>query len=334
MFSAHNSRLKGQDRAQSFESVPVAAGLEYVTVPHSEEIEPGVIDLDAIGTDIDGDAYYLEDIQPAGESGGIKPGLDETEGLKTGVSGQGAAEPAGDDEMELSILTFNIHSAIDSEGKARLESIIDEIKETGAAIIGLQEVERMMPRSGFKDQAKAIAEALGYNYVYGGNINVLGVQYGNAFLSKYPIIENSNHKLPRELMEPRGILDVTIDIMNNPYHVFVTHLGLNANERNKQVEAINSLLADKEGPVILMGDFNNQGNSEEMLKLDSRMVDSALALEKGDMNTYSFNSDEPNVRVDRIYASEDIELKDHVVLPSEVSDHRRVITKILQKIVQ
>jgi len=192
----------------------------------------------------------------------------------------------------------------------------------------------MMPRSGFKDQAKAIAEALGYNYVYGSNINVLGVQYGNAFLSKYPIIEKNNHRLPRELMEPRGVLGVTIDIMNNPFHVFVTHLGLNASEREKQVTAINDMLAEKEGPVILMGDFNNQGDSEEMLKLDSRMVDSALALGKNDLNTYSFHSEESNVRVDRIYTSEDIELKDHEVLPSKVSDHRRVITRILQKIIR
>jgi hypothetical protein len=99
-----------------------------------------------------------------------------------------AIKPPTDEARPLTLLTFNIRSANDKNGSIKLEEIVEEIRETDAHIIGLQEVERMMPRSGYRDQARLVAEELGYHYYYGGNINIFGVQYGNALLSKYPIL--------------------------------------------------------------------------------------------------------------------------------------------------
>ncbi|HHY82173.1 MAG TPA: hypothetical protein GX505_05770 [Clostridiales bacterium] len=241
-------------------------------------------------------------------------------------------ESTEDEEQVLTLLTFNIHSANNADGSIQLEQIIEEIKETGAQIIGLQEVERMMPRSGYQDQAKVIAEKLGYYYYYGGNINILGVQYGNAFLSKYPILEASNHKLPREMIEPRGLIEALIDVEGVPYHIYVTHLGLDPEERRKQVIYINDLISRKEGRVLLLGDFNNRPNSREMENLDSRMVDSAAALGYNDEYTYSNWDNLSKVRIDRIYASDNIKLKSHRVMPSLISDHKRVLTQIVHEI--
>ncbi len=236
------------------------------------------------------------------------------------------------DKIEITILTFNIRSGNDADGKQALDSIIEEVRETGAHIIGLQEVERRMPRSGFVDQAKAIAEALGFYFYYGSNINVLGVQYGNAFISKYPIVEIKNHRLPRELMEPRGVIEATVDVDGSSLHVFVTHLGLHDRERDKQMETLHGMLSEKEGPMILMGDFNNLPGSMDMAQHNMRLIDSATAMEMEDAYTYAYYSDAPNVRIDRIYTSEDIEIIDHAVRPSKTSDHLRVVTKIFQKI--
>jgi len=236
------------------------------------------------------------------------------------------------EEKILTLLTFNMRSANNQEGSVDLEQIILEIRETGAQIIGLQEVERMMPRSGYKDQARIIAEELDYYYYYGGNINILGVQYGNAFLSKYPILEAKNHKLPKELLEPRGLIEALIDVEGTPYHVYVTHLGLNAQERDRQISYISKFVADKEENVILMGDFNNRPDSPEMDNLDGRMVDSAAQLGLDGQYTYSYRNDSPNVRIDRIYTMDNIVLKGHESKVSAVSDHNRVITQILHKV--
>jgi endonuclease/exonuclease/phosphatase family metal-dependent hydrolase len=269
-------------------------------------------------------ALALKDPNASTETVEVEPGR-----IMMDSSSTAPEEP---EEEILTLLTFNIHSANNSEGAVALEQIIEEIKETGAQIIGLQEVERMMPRSGYKDQAKVIAEALGYHYYYGSNINILGVQYGNAFLSKYPIVSVGNHKLPKELLEPRGLIEAMIDVGGTPYHVFVTHLGLSADERIKQVSYLNERISMKEGNVLLMGDFNNKPGSPEMDGLDPRMTDSAAALGLEDQFTYSLYTETPNVRIDRIYTSDNIELKGHESKPSAVSDHLRVITQIVHKV--
>ena len=228
----------------------------------------------------------------------------------------------------LSILSFNIRSGNDADGNHALNSIMEEIRETGADIIGLQEVERMMPRSGFVDQAKTIAEALGYHFFYGGNLNVLGVQYGNALLSRFPIVAAQNHRLPRVLLEPRGIIEAAVDVQGSPVHVYITHLGLNARERIRQLAAINELVAQQKGPLILMGDFNNLPDSGEKVELDPRLVDTAAALGLHNAHTFAFYSNAPDVRIDRIYVSDDMVPLSHEVLPTRTSDHMRVLSKV------
>jgi endonuclease/exonuclease/phosphatase family metal-dependent hydrolase len=243
-----------------------------------------------------------------------------------------AIKPPTDEARPLTLLTFNIRSANDKNGSVKLEEIVEEIRETDAHIIGLQEVERMMPRSGYRDQARLVAEELGYHYYYGGNINIFGVQYGNALLSKYPILAASNHKLPKEKLEPRGMIEADIDADGSLLHVFVTHLGLSSLERSKQVRYINGILSQRKGNILLLGDFNNHPDSEEMSTLDDRLTDSAAALNQLDQFTFAWKSTTPNVRLDRIYASDNITLKHHRVQPSAVSDHMLVLTQILVNI--
>lgn len=243
-----------------------------------------------------------------------------------------AIKPPTDEARPLTLLTFNIRSANDKNGSIKLEEIVEEIRETDAHIIGLQEVERMMPRSGYRDQARLVAEELGYHYYYGGNINIFGVQYGNALLSKYPILAANNHKLPREKLEPRGMIEADIDADGSLLHVFVTHLGLSSLERSKQVRYINGILSQRKGNILLLGDFNNHPDSEEMSTLDDRLTDSAAALNQLDQFTFAWKSTTPNVRLDRIYASDNITLKHHRVQPSAVSDHMLVLTQILVNI--
>jgi endonuclease/exonuclease/phosphatase family metal-dependent hydrolase len=243
-----------------------------------------------------------------------------------------AIKPPTDEARPLTLLTFNIRSANDKNGSVKLEEIVEEIRETDAHIIGLQEVERMMPRSGYRDQARLVAEELGYHYYYGGNINIFGVQYGNALLSKYPILAANNHKLPREKLEPRGMIEADIDADGSLLHVFVTHLGLSSLERSKQVRYINGILSQRKGNILLLGDFNNHPDSEEMSTLDDRLTDSAAALNQLDQFTFAWKSTTPNVRLDRIYASDNITLKHHRVQPSAVSDHMLVLTQILVNI--
>lgn len=226
---------------------------------------------------------------------------------------------------ELIIMTFNICHGVNQQNKESLDLIIESIRKTQAQIIGLQEVDRFMPRSGFKDQAKEIADALGYYYVYGETINILGVKYGNAIISQFPILEHENIGLPGSSVEVRGLLGAKIDVEGSLYQVYTTHLGLNAKDRKQQIQAINLSIEGIKEPLILMGDFNGEPFNEEMAQLSPMIVDMAMETQKENVYTYAFYSDFPNTRIDRIYVSRDIEIIDHFVLESKASDHSMVL---------
>ncbi len=276
----------------------VAAAIEVTSHVQTAQVQPGIIPME--------------------------PTLQQTPNSRSLTE----AETHKQNAEKLTLMTFNIRSANNENGSVELEKIIEEIREAEADIIGLQEVERMMPRSDYKDQIRIIAEELDYHYYYGGNINILGVQYGNALLSKYPIQNASNHRLPKEKLEPRGMIEADINIDGSLWHVYVTHLGLDSKERNKQIKYINQVITQKSKNILLMGDFNNHPDSLEMKILDECMIDSAVALNCFDHYTFAWKDEIPNVRIDRIYTSENIGILNHEVKPSTVSDHMRVVTQI------
>ena len=226
---------------------------------------------------------------------------------------------------KLIIMTFNIHHGVNKVGQESLDLIIEAISDTQAHIIALQEVDKFMPRSGFKDQAKEIANALGYYYVYGETINVLGIKYGNAIISRFPILEYENKKLPGDSIEGRGLLGAKINVEGSLFQVYTTHLGLSARDREKQIKSINASIEQLTTPFILMGDFNCEPFSQEITELSSILTDIAIKTQKDDLYTYAFYSDVPNTRVDRIYVSPHIDVIDYYVINSAISDHSMVL---------
>lgn len=235
------------------------------------------------------------------------------------------------DDKGILLLSFNIRHGVDHKGRESLRSIIEEIKGSKAHIIALQEVDYYMPRSRFKNQAREIASALGFHYVYGETINVLGIKYGNAIISAYPIIEHQNIRLYSSSLEKRAILKAKVSIEGDIYHILNVHLGLKREERQRQIEEINGIVENLKGNVILMGDFNEQAYSLDGQSISDRLVDTAIIKQKEYLNTYAFYSDTPNTRIDRIYVSKDIEVIDHFVVPSKTSDHSMVFALISHK---
>jgi endonuclease/exonuclease/phosphatase family metal-dependent hydrolase len=322
--------LANKDHGQESETVVILTSL---SMKSEEEVLDTVLEQDSIDElqDIRNEQEKL-DVQDTKDTKDTKDTNDAQDSSNQQELSEEQDSQVTQEEKILTLLTFNIHSANDQDGEVALEQIIEEIRETDAQLVGLQEVEHNMPRSNYQDQARLIAEALGYHYYYGENINILGVQYGNALLSRFPIINAENHKLPKKMLEPRGLIEALVDVDGIPYYVYVTHLGLNPVERKLQIQYINEKLTQRDGHSLILGDFNNNPDSEEMQPLNLLMVDSAVALNKSNQYTFPNWKDAPDKRIDRIYVSPQIELKNYEVMPSAVSDHRRVITQIVSKI--
>jgi endonuclease/exonuclease/phosphatase family metal-dependent hydrolase len=82
--------------------------------------------------------------------------------------------------------------------------------------------------------------------------------YGNAILSRLPVVGSLRCDLSRNGREPRGCLRVDVGVGDTTLHVFNCHFGLGFRERRDQVALLSGFLkaADCEGPRLVVGDFN------------------------------------------------------------------------------
>ena len=135
--------------------------------------------------------------------------------------------------MPLRVASFNIHHGAGIDGLLDLGRTAEVIRSTGAAVVGLQEVDRHLSvRSGWVDQAGWLAERLGMEVVDGANIDLDPEdpaaprrRYGNAVLSAHPIRAWRNIPLPgSDGAEPRGLLHVLVSVDGADVTVAATHL--------------------------------------------------------------------------------------------------------------
>jgi endonuclease/exonuclease/phosphatase family metal-dependent hydrolase len=82
--------------------------------------------------------------------------------------------------------------------------------------------------------------------------------FGNALLTRHPILEVHRLDLSMERREPRGALAATLDVGGTPVHVLAAHLGLRIHERRFQVRQILEYLDSvKDTLFVVLGDFND-----------------------------------------------------------------------------
>ena len=174
----------------------------------------------------------------------------------------------------LRVGTYNIkHCAdvSDSDGKAGTDAdetavkvIADDILALDLDIVGLQEVDQNVPRSGEIDTMGLLSEYTGYKYYYYMEAVVwpgtTDVTAGSGILSKYPI--NMDTAKTIELSrgnswdQVRKLGCLEIDVEGTTVHFFNTHLTpLDIDMRTTEFQKIAEQVTDKE-IAILTGDFN------------------------------------------------------------------------------
>ncbi|MCJ8008503.1 endonuclease/exonuclease/phosphatase family protein [Lederbergia wuyishanensis] len=235
----------------------------------------------------------------------------------------------------MKIMSFNIHHGRGLDEILSLKRIAEIIRETDATVVGLQEVDRHFgERSEFQDQAKELAELLNFHYAYGPNINMQTTsgeakQYGNAILSLYPIIESENFPLTSYEEEPRGCLKATIDLNGVHVNVFNTHLSLEPISRMKQIDELIEVTSREKYPSVLMGDFNAEPESEEIKKLlkDTNFTDCFSNIGRNE----SYPADGPNIRIDYIFTSTELDSFNEKVVNRKGSDHLPIVAMVAIK---
>lgn len=169
--------------------------------------------------------------------------------------------------MRLRVMTYNIHRAIGLDRRFRLDRVGDIIAHHDPDIVLLQEVDDGAPRSGRLDLADELASRQGYPYkAVGLNVALRKGRYGNATLSRFPILRERNIDLTIDTRKRRGCQHTTIEVQRpgtkiHHLEVFNLHLGLSAQERARQTgELVRSKEfrdLDERQACIVGGDFND-----------------------------------------------------------------------------
>jgi endonuclease/exonuclease/phosphatase family metal-dependent hydrolase len=158
----------------------------------------------------------------------------------------------------LTVASYNVHRCVGRDGRHDPARVARVIQELEADIVGLQEVDfRYYVRQGL-DQLHYLAEATGYESVWGPVLYAQRGQYGNGLLTRHDVVEVRGIDLSVPRSQKRGALDVDLSVHGRQVRVIAAHLGLGLRERQIQVRRLLHALADHDPatPLVLLGDFN------------------------------------------------------------------------------
>lgn len=220
---------------------------------------------------------------------------------------------------EYKAITYNIHGGLTKSGTPSLNEITDLLQKEDADFIALQEVDKYNSRSNYQDQIRRLGKALDMEYVFGSNINLIMTEYGNAILSKYPILDWGKIELAYE-NEPRSMLWAKVKTNDGILYVTSVHLGLDKEKRTEHFGIIEDFVNSIDEPVIVMGDFNSLPDNQSFSQFRSR-VTGKLHFE--DVPTYIKNQP---IQIDYIFGKGINEIETYNI-PSNASDHYPLITK-------
>lgn len=248
------------------------------------------------------------------------------------VAAASAACATARDPFPVRAMTYNI-----AAGGGDLDAVAAVIRAAAPDIVALQEVDvQWSERSRFADQAAELGAALGMHVRFGPIYQLPPARrFGLAILSRTPIVEFTNHTMPRlstqtNETEPTmlpGFLEAVTVIDGVRVRVFNTHLDYRADPRvrQQQVRAMLDLITARAGPTVLMGDLNAPPSAPELQPLFARLRDAWGADEERGL-TYPAHA--PEKRIDYILLSGHFGVVDIRVPAVRASDHLPVIADL------
>ncbi|HEX8130175.1 MAG TPA: endonuclease/exonuclease/phosphatase family protein [Pyrinomonadaceae bacterium] len=236
------------------------------------------------------------------------------------------------------IVTYNVHKCRGLDRRVRPSRITSVLRELDADIIALQEVLSVGGAAREMDQARFIAEELGYDYCIGENRRLSGGAYGNVILSRLPWRHVHNYDITWRGRERRGCLRVDIETGSGDdaaasqlIHLFNVHLGTAYIERRHQARQLvgDRILGSAEltGARVVLGDFNEWTKGLATRLLTEQLQSADLRTHLRSPRTYPGAL--PLVHLDHIYFDPALELQQltlHKSLTALVaSDHLPLI---------
>ena len=252
------------------------------------------------------------------------------------VAGPKPAPGPDQPPIPVRLVTFNTHHGVGDDQRHDLPRLARVLADADADVICLQEVDRHFgDRSEDVDQALLLSRALDMQLAWGPAIDEprpdgAPRQYGNALLSRLPILISSVHRLPGS-GEPRSALQTMVELDGGALWVTATHLTTgSAQERAEQVAALAGLHSEPMETGVVVGDLNTAPDAPELAALRERFADAwDLAPERADHSGWrssqqggTYPAARPRRRIDQVWVSPGVQVTAARVLDGGgASDH-------------
>jgi endonuclease/exonuclease/phosphatase family metal-dependent hydrolase len=175
----------------------------------------------------------------------------------------------------LTLASYNAHCCVGSDGRYDPDRVVAVLEELDADLIALQEIgspghpHDPIDALDRLHQLDVLARATGLSPIAGTTMFRNDAPFGNAMLTRLPVKDVRRIDLSRPGREPRGALDVDLEVRGSPLRVIATHFGLGARERRAQcrrlLEVVSSASTDV-AVTVLLGDLNEWWSQSWVLR--------------------------------------------------------------------
>jgi endonuclease/exonuclease/phosphatase family metal-dependent hydrolase len=239
-----------------------------------------------------------------------------------------AAAPA---KTRVRVMSYNIHVGVGMDKKLDLQRIADVILKEQPDLVGLQEVDRGVKRTEGKDEIAELAKLTRMDYAFAHNLDYQGGQYGVAILSRTLIqhIDHQKYENRREA-ERRGMLRVEVNIGRRKINFVTTHLDYQHEDgRLFEAEQLLKFVSDIEGPLVVVGDFNDEPSGRTYELMLHGFADAWVSA-RGRGDGFTYPADVPAKRIDYIFTrrSDRIAARKVRLVNSLASDHLPIVTDL------
>lgn len=260
--------------------------------------------------------------------------------LLTGCATSQSQTSAPASSTTLRIMSYNVHHGEGVDRKFDLERIARLIQDEKADVVALQEIDRGVQRTKGVDLPAELARLTGMTCLFSNNFHYQGGEYGNALLTRLPVVTWTNlHYRMLFTNEQRGFLVATLrwdgrkssNTRSGPgiLKVVSTHLDYRPDHTERLTNIVqlqNFLAVDLETPLVVAGDFNATPESPTHQAMTRAFSDPWEKVGQG--NGFTIPATKPTKRIDYVfYRGRGLAPVKAWVPQSEASDHLPVVTE-------
>jgi endonuclease/exonuclease/phosphatase family metal-dependent hydrolase len=226
----------------------------------------------------------------------------------------------------LRVATYNVHACVGTDRRHDPDRVASVVGELDADVVALQEFTYPASVAIESREPVELVTLDNYQCALGPTREIEARCFGNALLTRHPIVDVHRIDLSMDRREPRGALAATVDVGGTHVHLLATHLGLRVTERRFQVRQLLSYLDSvRHSLVVVLGDFNDWLPGRSAVHVLDRRMGPSKSLR-------SFPSSRPILPLDRIWIQPANALRRMFVhtstLARRASDHLPVVADI------